>query len=176
MKHTTNISSLSGAEQVVVRALLKNARRPSRMVSEEGVLKRVFWKISKKTQCWLWIGASTGRMGHCQFWYGKEGKSIAAHRAVLKATGVKIPPKMTVDHLCRVPSCVNPSHLEVVTNRENILRGTGPSAINSRKTHCSRGHELSPRGKKHRECKICRKITYKLRCQRRKIRNGVNRT
>jgi len=66
---------------------------------------------------------------------------------------------MTVDHLCRNTCCINPDHMEIVTLAENILRGNCPSAINSRKTHCKRGHKLSGNnllifsGK--RQCRIC---------------------
>lgn len=45
--------------------------------------------------------------------------------------------------VCCNPACVNPEHLEVVTDRVNILRGTGTAARNARKTHCKRGHPLS---------------------------------
>lgn len=38
---------------------------------------------------------------------------------------------------------MNPDHLDPVTNRENILRGEGPPAQNSRRTHCKYGHKLS---------------------------------
>lgn len=46
----------------------------------------------------------------------------------------------TIDHLCRVHLCVNPSHLEQVTPYENTMRGEGVAVKNSRKTHCPRGH------------------------------------
>ena len=49
-----------------------------------------------------------------------------------------------IDHLCRNPACVNPAHLEPVTNRTNIRRGYGPSGLNARKTHCIKGHEYTP--------------------------------
>jgi HNH endonuclease len=51
---------------------------------------------------------------------------------------------MTLDHLCRNPKCVNPEHLQIVTNKENILRGVSFTAENASKTHCVRGHELTP--------------------------------
>jgi hypothetical protein len=51
---------------------------------------------------------------------------------------------MVIDHLCRNPPCVNAEHLEQVTNRENALRGVGPSAIRAQMTHCINGHLLEP--------------------------------
>ena len=47
-----------------------------------------------------------------------------------------IPQGLVIDHLCRNKSCVNPAHLEAVTNTENVLRGEAPSAKAARKTHC----------------------------------------
>lgn len=48
-----------------------------------------------------------------------------------------------LDHICRVRHCVRPDHLEPVSHLENTLRGESQPAINARKTHCIRGHELS---------------------------------
>lgn len=55
---------------------------------------------------------------------------------------------MTVDHLCRNTSCVNPAHLEAVTNKENTLRGLTVTAINAQKTACAAGHpyDVCPNG------------------------------
>jgi hypothetical protein len=49
---------------------------------------------------------------------------------------------MEIDHTCKNTRCINPSHLEVVTHRENLLRGDGPPGVQSRQTHCLRGHPL----------------------------------
>jgi hypothetical protein len=67
-----------------------------------------------------------------------------------------------LDHLCRVRSCVNPSHLEAVPRRTNLIRGQGFIGEQARRTHCPNGHALvgenlvvaaSVRGK--RNCKEC---------------------
>jgi len=90
-----------------------------------------------------------------------------AHRAVFTEVKGDIPKGMTLDHLCRNKICVNPEHLEIVTQRENILRGNGKASINAKKTHCARGHEFtsdntythfSPKGEKWRKCKTCMAI------------------
>ena len=68
-----------------------------------------------------------------------------------------------IDHLCKVRHCVNPSHLDAVTPRENTLRGIGISAQNAKKERCMRGHLLSGenlylhKGKRH--CRSCRSET-----------------
>lgn len=138
MNTSVKISSLSGAEQVVVRALLKRARRPGRMVNEAGDLRKPFWIKNEKTECWEWC-----RMiykGYGRVWDTIVQTNRQAHVVVMKSIGVKIPHKMTIDHLCRNRRCVNPQHLEVVSSKENTLRGNGLAAINARKTHCPKGH------------------------------------
>ena len=80
----------------------------------------------------------------------------------------RIPSGMTVDHLCRNRACVNPEHMEVVTNKENVLRGVGLSALNYRKTECFHGHQYTPANTKlntkgHRLCVTCLRIKWKKR-------------
>lgn len=87
-------------------------------------------------------------------------KTVLAHRIAYEFECGEIPNGMVLDHLCRTRCCVNPRHLEVTTNRSNVLRGIAPAAKNARKTHCKRGHELSGdnlyrwRGSS-RACRIC---------------------
>ncbi len=54
----------------------------------------------------------------------------------------RIPEGLTLDHLCRNRAYVNPDHMEAVSNKENILRGIGPTAQNARKQFCPQGHPL----------------------------------
>lgn len=93
-----------------------------------------------KRGCWLW----TGRVD--DFGYGHfkvKGRNLKAHRVAWVIERGAIPDDVTVDHICRQPSCVNPAHLALVSNKENILRGASPTALNAKKTHCIRGHELA---------------------------------
>src|SRR5581483_10202744 len=89
-----------------------------------------------------------------------------AHRVVYQAFVGEIPAGYTIDHVrangCTRTDCVNYlCHLEVVTMRENVLRGGGPSAINARLTHCREGHPfdeantIRTRAGKRR-CRTCR--------------------
>jgi len=70
--------------------------------------------------CWNWIGF-LDRNG-----YGICGRGVNnekyAHRAVYRYFRGTIPKGMTLDHLCRNRSCVNPDHLEPVTLKENVRR------------------------------------------------------
>jgi hypothetical protein len=63
-----------------------------------------------------------------------------------------------LDHLiCSNRKCGNPAHLKLVTPKENILRGSGPCAVNARKTHCKRGHPL-PTDSNERHCWPCHQM------------------
>lgn len=111
--------------------------------------------------CWLWTAAMAGpgeeKYGHVSFGAGMQRCHILTYEA---ARG-PVPYGLVIDHLCRVRRCVNPSHLEAVTTRENLLRGTGIIAIAASKTHCVNGHGLTgmnlliDEGK--RRCAECRR-------------------
>lgn len=128
----------------------------------------------------FWLNVAPGRADdECWLWEGvldKDGygllRNLRAHRVAYELERGPIPPGLDLDHLCRSRACVNPAHLEPVTNRVNSLRGAGATAVNVRKTHCVRGHELDanarlrPDGR--RECRPCRTITQRARRARRK--------
>lgn len=69
--------------------------------------------------CWLWTRPLTDR-GYASFGY--DGGKIRAHRFAYEQIVGPIPAGLTLDHLCRVRHCVNPSHMEPVTQAENSLR------------------------------------------------------
>lgn len=107
--------------------------------------------------CWLWTG------GWNTYGYGSfyaHGENMGAHRySYLLYRGI-IPEGMTVDHLCRVRCCVNPAHLTLKTNKENVLCGLGRTANNARKTYCARGHMFDEantilRKTGGRTCRVC---------------------
>ena len=82
-----------------------------------------FWsKVHKGPDCWTWT-AATDLDGYGVFWTGK--KMRGAHRIAYKQFVGQIPDGLQIDHLCRNRNCVNPTHMEVVTPRENNLRGDG---------------------------------------------------
>lgn len=84
-----------------------------------------------------------------------------AHRVAFAELVGPIPAGRECDHLCRVPGCVNPAHIELVTHRANMLRSEGfPPAMLTR-THCPSGHPYdeqntgSRKGLGWRRCKEC---------------------
>jgi len=121
-----------------------------------------FWpKVDRTPDCWLWLGTK-GLDGYGRIYVGgrRHRRSIPAHRVAYELVVGPIPFGLTLDHLCRVHACVNPAHLEPVTIGENVLRGTAPTAINARKTHCAHGHPFDgantrplPNGR--RKCRAC---------------------
>ncbi len=86
--------------------------------------------------CWLWTARTT--RGYGMFWDGE--RQVYAHRFSYEMAQGTIPPGAHLDHLCRVPRCVNPAHLEPVSVRENVARSP---IHNGAKTHCKWGHEFT---------------------------------
>lgn len=131
----------------------------------DGRLSERFWaKVQPcpMSGCWLWSGA-TGA-GYGKFNVGAITKSgnrrggSYAHRVAYEALVGEIEPGLHLDHKCRVTVCVNPAHVEPVSCKENVLRGTALSAKNATKTHCPNGHDYSTnsrRKRKGRDCAVC---------------------
>lgn len=119
------------------------------------------WIPEPNSGCWLWTGRPAN--GHQE--YGAlyfAGKNHYAHRVGWELYRGPIGAGMVLDHICRVPACVNPDHLRVVTQRQNTLENSlSVWAKNAAKTHCKYGHPLvgeniySPPGTTHRNCREC---------------------
>jgi hypothetical protein len=87
--------------------------------------------------CWLWT-AKINQYGYGDF--GLRSRLVKAHRLSYTILVGSIPDGLTLDHLCRVRNCVNPRHLEAVTQRVNTLRGDGFAADHAAKTKCPNDH------------------------------------
>jgi hypothetical protein len=122
-------------------------------------------RIHVQNDCWI-CGLDTARYAQ----YYDNGVRFLAHRFVYEFLIGPIPAGLQLDHLCRVPACVNPAHLEPVTSKQNIQRGLtgyfgekykGKGARPWRqKTHCKYGHAyegynliIDSKGK--RLCRAC---------------------
>lgn len=108
--------------------------------------------------CWVWQGGTT-RTGYATAGMRRLGFStVLVHRVSYELLIGPIPDGMQIDHLCRIRNCINPRHLEPVTNLENALRSDRAT-----RTHCIRNHPLSgdnlmlkklgERGR--RQCRTC---------------------
>lgn len=126
-------------------------------------IERFYSKVDRSGTCWLWTATINNR-GYGLFYL--SGRMVLAHRVAYEIRIGPIPPGAEIDHVrergCAHRHCVNPAHLEPVTHRENLLRGSGFAATNARKTQCIHGHELTPQNTyvRHtgwRGCRTCKR-------------------
>lgn len=133
---------------------LRKHGSPTAMDPRRGPVAARFWPKVKKTEsCWIWT-AYLNAQGYGQLAVSR-GNLQLAHRVAYELIVGAIPDGLVLDHLCRVRNCVNPGHLEPVTQAENMRRG-----MIATKTHCKWGHLLSgenlyraPNG--NRRCRQC---------------------
>lgn len=136
----------------------------SRSVSRPTAVERFIEKVDltgPEDSCWQWTACLV--RGYGQFAVGQR-KRAKAHRFSYEMLVGPVPEGLVLDHLCRNPECVNPAHLEPVSERKNILRGVGPTAVNAARTHCIYGHEFTPENTyirpnrpTERECRVCKR-------------------
>lgn len=107
------------------------------------------------TGCWLWLGiVNHGGYGIVSM----NSRNQGAHRVAYKLFIGPVPTGLHIDHLCRVRCCVNPAHLQAVTQAVNNQR--------NQKTYCKRGHELLTHGRPRKDsltgtrryCVTCRAL------------------
>lgn len=101
------------------------------------------------------------------------GKMRGAHRVAYEIHKREIPEGLQLDHLCRNRACINPEHLEPVTNRENQMRGRAPGVLVHLSGRCAAGHEMTGSnvyvdhgGKRY--CRECRRVTSRMHMRRKR--------
>lgn len=113
--------------------------------------------------CWEWTGHKPTYDGYIEIKRG--GHRLRLHRVFYNLYRGPVPRDMVIDHLCRVRHCQNPAHMEIVTIRENVLRGT-VGEWQRAKTHCPAGHEYNEENtrwvnerkrKPYRKCRTCQR-------------------
>lgn len=139
---------------------------PSRRIAGDPEAR--FWPRVNRTPegCWLWTAKAQTSNGYGQL--RVNGRMVLVHRFAYELLVGPIPEGMQIDHLCRVRRCVNPDHLEPVTNLTNRQRSAPFRPRMHRptrrphpreQTHCIKGHPFDeantgaqPTGRRCRAC------------------------
>lgn len=161
----------------------KDAERAFRRLIEADGWQERFWsKVRKTADCWYWTAARTP-FGYGKFFTVKIeglGKFRTAHVIAYESVHGPVHLGLVLDHLCSNPACVRPSHLEPVTQKENvartIVRGRHFSP-NRGKTSCVNGHPLTGTNVQFdkqgfRHCRSCRNS--QARASRHRRRGGIS--
>lgn len=122
--------------------------------------------VDRAGSCWLWLG-SVNRTGYGYF--SRNGRSMLAHRFAYEQFVGPIPEGAQVDHDCHNRDrscrggwsclhrrCVNPAHLRLATQSENLRSGRCGDRVRERSeatTHCPKGHLKESKG----YCPECRR-------------------
>lgn len=124
--------------------------------------ERFFAFVAEVGDCWVWRG--TTQIGGYGTFAISHRQGVLAHRWAYEFMVAEIPDGLVIDHLCSNPPCVNPWHLEPVTQRENLHRSNNSVGVRSRKTCCLRGHlfdeantYITPKDGR-RQCRACMRI------------------
>lgn len=106
-----------------------------------------------ETECWLW-NRSVRSDGYGTYY--ANGRQNYAHRFAYETLVGPVPKGLQLDHLCRVRNCINPNHLEPVTQEENTRRATEAN----RRTACPHGHPYDETNtylyQGYKKCKTCK--------------------
>jgi hypothetical protein len=102
------------------------------------------FKQESENECWLWIG-SKDYYGYGTFWL--NGKPEQSHRISYQLSKGEIPKGIKVLHKCDNPSCVNPNHLFLGTQKDNMSDCKNKGRISKAPRNC--GEKNWNFGKKH---------------------------
>ena len=137
-------------------------------ISSKDDIDRFWTKVNKTIDCWFWT--SNNRGGYGLFKYKKV--NWQAHRIAYELTFGIIPPFFDIHHKCHNKLCVNPSHLEAVTEANHP---DAAPTLNRNKTHCPKGHEYTIQNTKtnkkgYRWCIECSRLNAQYVNEQRRIK------
>lgn len=93
------------------------------------------------SDCWVCSLSISGN-GYSSVMLRDPRRRESSHRFMYEHRFGPIPDGLVIDHLCRVRACVNPDHLEPVTQAVNTLRGVSLNALTIKTGLCKRGHSM----------------------------------
>ena len=124
-----------------------------------------FWRFVRPaadSDCWIWTGGKVRGYGYFAL---SHRKSVRAHKFLWELANGPVQEGMHLHHVCENKACVNFTHLQVKTARENtLLDSDNLATINALKIRCHRGHEFTPENtytyKGMRHCRKCNMINW----------------
>jgi len=132
----------------------------------EADVERFWANVHKTANCWFWIGYRSRSYG--AFYVGGE-RNVGAHIFSWVLHNGAIPEGQQILHRCDIPQCVNPAHLILGTQSENIKdsieKGSHANLFKAEtRTNCKAGHNMSVVGyyrsmNGYRACKECKRET-----------------
>lgn len=129
-----------GSAQPIIAGTRRRRRRGAQFTPNE------FWRHVVKGhpyRCWIWQGTVLEHNGYGSFWYPPQQQTTVCHRIAWMLTHGDIPHGLKVLHRCDNPICVNPKHLFLGTQLDN-MRDMAAKGRRSPDAHTRKGAKFTP--------------------------------